>query len=68
MTTYQERKKNETKFVLLENDTVLGVFGSLTRMCKFMEGKDFPSYSFLSKKKADRIDAKGYSIQKVRSY
>ncbi len=68
MATYKERKDNEMKFVLLKGDTALGVFGNLTKMCKHMEGQDFPSYSYLSKQKEDRIDVRGYSIQKVRSY
>jgi len=68
MTTYKERKENEHKYVVLKGELVLGVFGSITRMCKHFEDEDFPSYSYLTKSKQDVIEAKGYSIQRVKSY
>jgi len=68
MTTYKGRKENEHKYVVLKGELVQGVFGSISRMCKHFEDKHFPSYSYLTKNKEDMIEAKGYSIQKVRSY
>tara|TARA_Y100001949_G_C15789166_1_gene244213 strand:- start:17 stop:223 length:207 start_codon:yes stop_codon:yes gene_type:complete len=68
MVSYKERKENTRLYILLESDTVLGAFGNLKALCDFMEGKEFPSYWTLTRKKEDRIDVKGYSIQRVKIY
>lgn len=68
MVSYKERKEKETKYVVIKDGIALGVFGSLSRMCKHFENENFPSYSTLSKNKEDIIEAKGYSIQKVKSH
>lgn len=68
MVTYKERKENTKHYVLLEGDTVLGVFGNLKKVCEFMGGKDFPSYSTLTKKGLDRVDHKEYSLQRVKFF
>lgn len=68
MKTYKEQIENRRAWVLLQKDTVLGVFGNLKKLCDFMDGKDFPSYWTLVRKKEDRIDWKDYSIQVVKHY
>ena len=66
MVTYKERKQNTKVYVLLEGNTVLGVFGNLKKVCDFMEGRDFPSYWTLTRKSENRIDYKNYTLQRVR--
>jgi hypothetical protein len=68
MVTYKERRQNTRYYVLLEQDTVIGVFGNLKKLCDHMKGKDFPSYWTLTRKKEDRIDYKVFSIQRVQFY
>jgi hypothetical protein len=66
MVTYQERKENTRVYVIIEGETVLGVFRNLTKACEFMKGKDFPSYWTVARKKQDRFDYGKYSIQKLK--
>lgn len=66
MTTYQERKENTKVWVLIEGNTVLGAFGNLKKVCDFMDGKEFPSYWTLTRKKEDKIEAGNYDLHKVK--
>lgn len=57
-------------FVLLQNDTVLGVFGSFKGSCEYAKELDlnFPSYWTLARKKKQRIDIGEYSIQATKKH
>lgn len=68
MSTYKERMKDKMYWVLLDGNTVLGVFGNLKKLCDHMIDKDFPSYWTLTRKKSNKFDYKGYSVQKVKFY
>ena len=68
MVTYKERIQNKTNYVLIENDVVLGTFGNLKKISDFMDGKEFPSYWTLVRKKDNPILFSEYKIFKVRHY
>jgi len=53
-------------YVLLEEKDVLGVFGSLKRLCDYMKGKKFPSYWTLTRKDFDKFEYGKYSLQVVK--
>jgi hypothetical protein len=59
--------KDKNYYVLLKETDVLGVFGSLKRLCDTMKGKDFPSYWTLIRKDFNRYDYGNYSLQVVKS-
>ena len=63
MKTYQERIESKKYYVVLEDKTVLGVFGCLKRACDFMKGKKFPSYWTLVRKDFVKFDYGNYSLQ-----
>ncbi|MGD2035072.1 MAG: hypothetical protein PVF73_08455 [Bacteroidales bacterium] len=67
MIKYKERKAKKEYYVLLKSGTVIGLYGQLKKLCETAkkEDKDFPSYSTLSKKKAQRMDFGEYSIQMI---
>lgn len=66
MSTYKETIERKKYYVILEKNDVKGVFGNLKRACEFMQGKDFPSYWTLVRKKMNRFDYKEYSLQIIR--
>lgn len=66
MSTYKEQKEKIRIWILLEGNTVLGAFGNLKKVCSYMEGKEFPSYWTLARKKEDKIEAGNYVLQKVK--
>jgi|GEM_PF-3306037 len=68
MVTYQERKENTKVYVLLRAGDVIGCFGNLKKLCDSVNDPKFLSYHTLIRKKKDRIDFAGYSIQRVRLY
>ena len=68
MATYKEQIENKMSYVLLEDCDVLGTFGNLKKVCEFMDGKDFPSYWTLVRKKDYPLTENGYKIYKVKHY
>lgn len=68
MVTYKERQGNLQMYVLLEGCEVLGTFGNLKKVCDFMEGKDFPKYNTIIRKKENPIIHKDYKICRVKHY
>ncbi len=68
MVTYKEQQENKKYFVLLENGVPLGTFGNLKKITEFMNGRDFPSYWTLVRKKEYPIVFGTYSIHKVKHY
>ncbi|MBV7268694.1 hypothetical protein [Winogradskyella luteola] len=68
MTTYKEQQENKMSYVLLKDCEVLGTFGNLRKVCDFMEGKDFPSYWTLVRKKENPLVIEDYKIHKVKHY
>lgn len=66
--SYSKRMATKKHYVLLEDKIVLGVFTTLSKVCKFMEGKDFPSYWTLTRKDFKQPQEYGnYSIQLVKN-
>ena len=68
MTTYKERIKDKTNFVLIKNDVVLGTFGNLRKITEFIEDDNFPSYWTLVRKNEYPIEFKDYKIFKVKHF
>ena len=68
MSTYKEQKDKKKSFVLLKDCEVLGVFGSLKKVCDFMNGEDFYSYNTVIRKKEYPILYKGYKIYRTKHY
>jgi hypothetical protein len=68
MVTYKEQQQSKRNFVLLENDVPLGTFGNLKKITEFMNGKDFPSYWTLVRKKENPIAFGVYSIHRVKHH
>ncbi|AXP80917.1 hypothetical protein CJ739_1832 [Mariniflexile rhizosphaerae] len=68
MTTYKERIKDKTNFVLIKNDVVLGTFGNLKKITDFVEDENFPSYWTLVRKDEYPIEFEDYRIFKVKHY
>ena len=68
MTTYKEQQENKKSYVLVKDCEVIATFGNLKKICDHMEGKDFPSYWTLIRKKEYPIIIGGYSIFKVKHY
>lgn len=68
MTTYKEQLENKMSYVLLKDCEVLGTFGNLKKICDFMDGKDFPSYWTLIRKKEYPLVFDSYKIYKVKHY
>lgn len=68
MTTYKEQQENKMSYVLLKDCEVLGTFGNLKKVCDFMDGKDFPSYWTLVRKKEETIKFDDFQIWKVKHY
>lgn len=67
MKTYEQRMESKKYYVLLEEKDVLGVFGSLKRLCDSMKDKKFPSYWTLVRKDlSGRFDYGNYSLQIVK--
>jgi len=65
MKTYKEQIKNKHNFVLSENGNIIGTFGNLRKVTKYMEGEKFKSYWTLIRKKEYPIHVFEYSIHKV---
>ena len=68
MTTYQERKAKLENYVLVKGGIPLGTFSNLKKVVEFMDGKEFPSYWTLVRKKENPIIVRDYSIYKVKHY
>ena len=68
MSTYKEQQENKMSYVLLKDCEVLGTFGNLRKVCDFMDGKDFPSYWTLVRKKEEIIKYDDFQIWKVKHY
>ena len=68
MVTYKERQKNKKNYVLLSEGAPLGTFGNLRKITEFMEGKEFPSYWTLIRRKENPILFGKYQIFKVKHY
>lgn len=68
MTTYKEQQENKMSYVLLQDCEVLGTFGNLRKVCEYMDGKDFPSYWTLVRKKENPIEFDNYKIFKTKHY
>ena len=64
MSTYKEQQEGKTYFVLIQGGVPIGTFGSLKKVCDFMEGKDFPSYWTLVRKELPIIVGR-HEIYKV---
>ena len=62
---YSDRMESKKYYVLLEDKDVLGVFGSLRKVCEYM-GKKFPSYWTLVRKDFDKFEYKNYSLQIIK--
>ena len=62
MTTYKERRSNTKVYVVLEGEVVIGVFSNLKKLTDYMQDKDFPSYSKLSKLKNRNVKHGKYSL------
>lgn len=55
-------------FVLTKNDKILGTFGNLRKVTKFVKDKDFYSYWTLIRMKTNPIECNNYKIFKVKHY
>lgn len=65
MNTYADRKKARRHWILLDKCDVVASFGSLKKICEYMEGKEFPSYWTLVREKEFPIVVGDYKIFKV---
>lgn len=70
MSSYKNQQEKKHNFVLVKIDGgILGTFGNLRKIIKYMGGENFQSYSTLSKKREFPIYVKkGYLIYKVKHY
>jgi hypothetical protein len=68
MTTYKKQQENKMSYVLLKDCEVLGTFGNLRKVCDFMDGKDFPSYWTIVRKKENPLIVDDYKIFKVKHH
>lgn len=66
MVSYQERKAKAKYFVLIKSGEVIGLYGSLKKLCESQEDESFPSYWTLTRKMKGRIDFDDYSIQETK--
>lgn len=66
MNTYTERKNSRRNWVLLENGEVIATFGSLRKICEYVEDDSFPSYWTLIREKDFPIITGEYKIYKVK--
>lgn len=68
MKTYKEQIENKTNLVLVNGNNIMGTFGNLRKVVKFMEHENFPSYWTIIRKKGNPIICKNYAIFKVKHY
>jgi len=69
VSTYKEQIADRKYFVLVRDEEILGTFGNLAKVCRFMKKRgDFASYNTLSRKRDYPISYKNYVIHKVKHY
>ena len=68
MTSYKERQEKLHYFVLVKDGVPLGTFGNLKKIVEFMDGKKFPSYWTLARKKEFPISANDYELFTVKHH
>jgi len=68
MTTYKQRMKDKTNYVLLKDCVVIGTYGNLKKITENVEDKNFPSYWTLIRKSENPIEFDNYKIFKVKHY